>query len=49
MGENKKRTDQKAPAKRVDPSQNPGPRGNQEIDPRRLDLGREDLERLGAN
>ena len=34
---------------RVHPAQNTRPRGNQEVDPRRVDLGREDLDRLGAN
>ena len=37
------------PDRKVDPAKNPGPRGNQEVDPRRVDLGREDLDRLGAN
>ena len=33
----------------VNPASNPGPRGNQEIDPERVDRGEEDLGRAGAN
>ena len=29
----------------VDPAENPGPRGNQEVDPERLDRDEEDLDR----
>jgi hypothetical protein len=41
--------DERGPDRQVDPATNPGPRGNQDIDPRRMDLRREDLDRLGAN
>jgi hypothetical protein len=33
----------------VDPAENPGPRGNQEPDPERVDRERDDLDRAGAN
>jgi hypothetical protein len=50
MTENKQHAKHETtPDRQVDPAKNPGPRGNQEVDPRRLDLGREDLDRLGAN
>ncbi|HEX6116499.1 MAG TPA: hypothetical protein VFY99_05315 [Solirubrobacterales bacterium] len=50
MRANEKSTNEQPPATReVDPAKNPGPRGNQDVDRRRVDLGREDLERAGAN
>ena len=50
MGQIKQRDENETiPDREVDPAQNPGPRGNQDVDPRRMDLGREDLDRLGAN
>lgn len=33
----------------ADPAANPGPRGNPDPDPERIDRDREDLERTGAN
>lgn len=33
----------------VNPADDPGPRGNQEPDPERVDRDEEDLDRVGAN
>jgi hypothetical protein len=50
MSDNEQRThEHKTAPEAAHPAQNTRPRGNQDIDPRRLDLGREDLDRLGAN
>ena len=45
--ENQEKTDQ--PDHEVNPADNPGPRGNDDVDQDRLDRDREDLERAGAN
>lgn len=33
----------------VDPAEGPGPRGDQEVDPERVERVEEDLDRAGAN
>ena len=36
-------------AAEANPAENPGPRGNQEVDPERVERGVEDLDRTGGN
>jgi hypothetical protein len=49
MGERRKIKQEATHDSRIHPAKNTRPRGNQEVDPRRVDLGREDLSRIGAN
>ena len=41
--------EKRAGDREVNPADNPGPRGNDDVDPDRLENDREDLDRAGAN